>query len=286
MRDPGARLLGKQLHSMSGHIRSPVIVYLLTSLRELPELAIFLTLAVGFVIGGIKIGSFKFGNVVGTLIAGVIIGRLDIKVDATVKSVSSRCSCLPRATRLDRGSIAAEEECDFPGRADGGPLRDEPGDDARGGEAAQLRHRDHGRPDGRRVHRINGDRTASDTIDRLDLPDAEKTKLKNNIPVAYAVSYLVARASWSGFSGRRATHAARRHEGGETRNWRLSVGGRRGVRIRKCASPTRSGASVPPGSPTLPRAGRWRIRASRETQARVRRTHPPRIGCSTPHRRR
>ncbi|HEX4914006.1 MAG TPA: hypothetical protein VFV51_08610, partial [Vicinamibacterales bacterium] len=33
--------------------------------------------------------------------------------------------------------------------------------------------------------------TASDTIDRLDLPEAEKTRMKNNIPVAYAVSYLV-----------------------------------------------------------------------------------------------
>ena len=33
--------------------------------------------------------------------------------------------------------------------------------------------------------------TASDTIDRLELPEAEKTRLKNNIPVAYAVSYLV-----------------------------------------------------------------------------------------------
>src|SRR6185503_8450372 len=33
--------------------------------------------------------------------------------------------------------------------------------------------------------------TASDTIDRLDLTEGEKTRLKNNIPVAYAVSYLV-----------------------------------------------------------------------------------------------
>ena len=38
-------------------------------------------------IGRIKIGSFKFGNVLGTLIAGVLIGQLDIKVDATVKAV-------------------------------------------------------------------------------------------------------------------------------------------------------------------------------------------------------
>ena len=33
--------------------------------------------------------------------------------------------------------------------------------------------------------------TAGDTISRLDLPEAEKTRLLNNIPVAYAVSYLV-----------------------------------------------------------------------------------------------
>ena len=33
--------------------------------------------------------------------------------------------------------------------------------------------------------------TAGDTIDRLDIPEAEKTRLKNNIPVAYAVTYLV-----------------------------------------------------------------------------------------------
>src|SRR5678816_899909 len=61
--------------------------YVLTSLREHPELAIFLVLALGFILGRIRMGSFKLGNVVGTLIAGVLIGQLDIKVDPTVKSV-------------------------------------------------------------------------------------------------------------------------------------------------------------------------------------------------------
>ena len=37
---------------------------MLNSLRSHPELAIFLTLAVGFVIGRIRVGSFKLGNVV------------------------------------------------------------------------------------------------------------------------------------------------------------------------------------------------------------------------------
>ena len=54
--------------------------YMLNALRTHPELAVFLTLAAGFVIGRIKIGSFKLGNVVGTLIAGVLIGQLDINI--------------------------------------------------------------------------------------------------------------------------------------------------------------------------------------------------------------
>jgi putative transport protein len=33
--------------------------------------------------------------------------------------------------------------------------------------------------------------TAGNTIDRLDIPDSEKDRMQNNIPVAYAVSYLV-----------------------------------------------------------------------------------------------
>src|SRR5205085_12565262 len=37
--------------------------------------------------------------------------------------------------------------------------------------------------------------TAGDAINRLALPDAEKTSLVNNIPVAYAVTYLVGTAA-------------------------------------------------------------------------------------------
>ena len=58
--------------------------------------------------------------------------------------------------------------------------------------------------------------TASDTIDRLDLPEAEKTRLKNNIPVAYAVSYLVGTGFVVWFlSVGGSTPASRQPEGGE-----------------------------------------------------------------------
>jgi len=47
------------------------VTYLATTLRDNPALAIFLTLAGGFVLGRIRLGSFQLGNVVGTLLAGV-----------------------------------------------------------------------------------------------------------------------------------------------------------------------------------------------------------------------
>src|SRR5215203_4066573 len=61
--------------------------YVVSALRENPELAIFLTIALGFLIGRIKFGSFSLGSVVGSLFAGVLIGQLDIKVPPLVKTI-------------------------------------------------------------------------------------------------------------------------------------------------------------------------------------------------------
>lgn len=43
------------------------------ALQSHPELALFLTLAIGYAVGKIQIGSFKVGSVTGVLITGVII---------------------------------------------------------------------------------------------------------------------------------------------------------------------------------------------------------------------
>lgn len=60
---------------------------ILSTLRSNPELAIFLTLAVGYWVGSIKLGSFSLGAVTGTLLAGVLIGQIGIDISAQIKSV-------------------------------------------------------------------------------------------------------------------------------------------------------------------------------------------------------
>ena len=63
------------------------MTWLVETLRRYPEIAIFLTLAIGFAIGGIKLGKFSLGNVTGVLIAGVLIGQIGITISDNVKSV-------------------------------------------------------------------------------------------------------------------------------------------------------------------------------------------------------
>jgi putative transport protein len=50
------------------------------SLRDRPELALFLALATGYLLGRVRIGSFKLGSVVGCLLAGVAVGQIGIVV--------------------------------------------------------------------------------------------------------------------------------------------------------------------------------------------------------------
>lgn len=50
------------------------------ALREHPELALFLALAVGYLLGRLRIGSFKLSPVIGCLLAGVAVGQLGIVI--------------------------------------------------------------------------------------------------------------------------------------------------------------------------------------------------------------
>lgn len=60
---------------------------LVQTFRENPDLAIFLTLALGFGLGKLKVGSVSLGVVTSTLLAGVLIGQMNITISPDVKSV-------------------------------------------------------------------------------------------------------------------------------------------------------------------------------------------------------
>jgi putative transport protein len=55
-------------------------------LRQHPEMAVFLTLALGYAIGKIRVRSITLGAVLGVLIAGVLVGQLGIEISSELKT--------------------------------------------------------------------------------------------------------------------------------------------------------------------------------------------------------
>ena len=166
--------------------------WFVTSLRENPELAIFLTLAVGFVIGRARIGSFRLGNVVGTLLAGVLVGQLDVKIDPLVKTVffalflfATGYKVGPQFFRGLKKNAASQALLTLVLCVVSLVTTV---------VAAKVMGYDAGTAAGLLAGAFTESTvigTAGNTISRLGLPEAETTRLLNNIPVAYAVSYLV-----------------------------------------------------------------------------------------------
>jgi putative transport protein len=166
--------------------------YLVTALRQNPELAIFLTLALGFLIGRVRIRSFRLGNVVGTLLAGVLIGQLDIKVDPLVKTVFFALFLFATGYKVGPQFFRGLRKSALPQVALTAVLCVT--SLVTTVVAAKLLNYDCGTAAGLMAGAFTESTvigTAGDTIARLDLPQEERDRLLNNIPVAYAVSYLV-----------------------------------------------------------------------------------------------
>ncbi|HUH09123.1 MAG TPA: hypothetical protein VLZ73_01100, partial [Brevundimonas sp.] len=53
-----------------------------------PEIALFLALAVGHLIGMIKVGPIQLGGVCGTLIVALVLGQSGVKLDPDLKAVA------------------------------------------------------------------------------------------------------------------------------------------------------------------------------------------------------
>jgi putative transport protein len=169
--------------------------FFVSALRQNPELAVFLTLAVGFLIGRVKIGNFTLGIVVGCLFAGVVIGQLDVKVPSILKTVffdlflfATGYKVGPQFFRGLKRDAAPQValtvvlcvSCLLTAFIMSKMLGYDVGT-AAGLLAGAFSE-----------STVIG--TAGEAINRLSLSDEEKATLINNIPVAYAVTYLVGTA--------------------------------------------------------------------------------------------
>jgi putative transport protein len=162
------------------------------TLRAHPELAIFLTLALGFLFGKLKIGSFRLGNVVGTLLAGVLVGQTQVQVPGMVKTVFFDLFLFavgykigPQFFRGLKKDALSQVALTFV-LCTTSLLT--------AFAAAKLLGYDIGTTAGLVAGAFTESTvigTAADAINRLSLSAAEKEALINAIPVAYAVTYLL-----------------------------------------------------------------------------------------------
>src|SRR5213595_3521432 len=169
--------------------------YFTHALRQHQELAVFLTLPAGFFIGRLRVGTFSLGTAVGTLLAGVAIGQLNIQVPAVVKYVFFDLFLFTTGYKVGPEFFRALKKDALPQVAITLVLCITCLLAAFA--AAKLLGYDMGTAAGLLAGAFTESTvigTASDAIGRLSLSAADKTSLTNNIPVAYAVTYLIGTA--------------------------------------------------------------------------------------------
>lgn len=165
--------------------------WIISQLRERPELAIFLTLFLGFWLGKLKIGKFSLGTVTSVLLVGVVVGQLNITIGDPMKAVFFLMFLFavgykvgPQFFRgLKKDGLPqvgfAVAMCIVSLLATWGLAK------VMGyhvGEAAGLL------AGSQTISAVIG--VASDTIHQLDVSEVQKATYINAIPVAYAVTYI------------------------------------------------------------------------------------------------
>ena len=171
------------------------VISLAEILRNNPELAVFLTLALGFTLGKLRLGSFQAGSVLGTLLAGVLIGQLGIKVPPVVKVIFFDLFLFATGYKVGPQFFRGLKKDALPQLVLTFVICTACLLSAIG--VARVFGYDVGTAAGMLAGAFTESTvigTASESIQRLALPDAEKLRLVNQIPVAYAVTYLVGTA--------------------------------------------------------------------------------------------
>lgn len=160
-------------------------------LRSHPELAIYLTLGLGFLIGKIRFKGFSLGIVTSVLLVGVVVGQLNIPMTGALKQTAFLLFLFAIGYKVGPQFFAGLKKEGLPQvlfavvmcvfiLISTWLIALVMGYNA--GEAAGL---------------LSGSQTisavigvADDTIRGLSITDAEKQKMLNIIPVAYAVTYI------------------------------------------------------------------------------------------------
>lgn len=170
------------------------------TLHAYPELAIFLTLALGFAVGKLKYKSFSLGNVTGVLLMGVLIGQLGLDINPIVKSTFFLIFLFAVGYSVGPQFIHSLKKEGLPQIAFAGIIcvlcllvtwv------------AALIAHFDVGNAAGllagtNTISAVIG--VATDSINRLSIDAAQKQTLINEIPVAYAVTYIFGTAGTAWF---------------------------------------------------------------------------------------
>jgi putative transport protein len=161
------------------------------TLRAYCEIAIFLTLGIGFWVGRLKVGSFSLGVVTSTLLVGVLVGQIGIEISPHVKSTfflmflfAVGYAVGPQFFRGLKGDglqqvtfavflcVAVLATAVITGKMLGYNI----------GTTAGLLS------GASTISAVLG--VASDSINQLTLGDEEKRALLDAMPVAYAITYL------------------------------------------------------------------------------------------------
>ncbi len=174
--------------------------WIVKTLQNSPELALFLTLALGFALGQVKIKGFGLGTVTSVLLVGVVVGQLDIAISPTVKSTffllflfavgysvgpqfihSLKKEGIPQILFACVVCVACLLTAWAAGKIAGFDI---------GNTAGLL-------SGACTISAVLG--VATDTINQLPIDAAAKSTMINEMPVAYAVTYIFGTAGTAWF---------------------------------------------------------------------------------------
>ena len=165
--------------------------WIFNQLRERPELAIFLTIFLGFWLGKLRIGKFTLGTVTSVLLVGVVVGQLNIAVPGPVKSVFFLLFLFAVGYKVGPQFFRGLKKDGLPQVGFAVLMC------IVSLVAPWILAKIMGYHIGEAVGLLAGSQTisavigvASDTINQLGISEAQKATYINAIPVSYAVTYI------------------------------------------------------------------------------------------------